>query len=81
MADWARAEKQNRWPPRMEPKARARKLVRTAAEISKTLEYSSERGASMSCMMPKRQPRKKVGGKSMGRAPKANGPTHILANP
>ena len=38
MADWASAEKQKSSPLRMEPNARARKLVRTAAVISKILE-------------------------------------------
>ena len=68
MDDWANAEKQNKRPPWMEPKARARKLVKTAAEISKMLEYNADRGASISCMMPKREPRKKAMGRSMGRA-------------
>jgi hypothetical protein len=35
--DWARAEKQKVLPLLIEPKARARKEVRTAADISKTL--------------------------------------------
>ena len=38
MEDWARAEKQKVWPLLIEPKARARKEVIIAAEISKMLE-------------------------------------------
>jgi hypothetical protein len=37
MEDWAKAEKQKISPPRIEPKARARNEVSTAADISKTL--------------------------------------------
>jgi hypothetical protein len=37
IADWDSAEKQNKFPPLIEPKARARKDVKTAADISKTL--------------------------------------------
>jgi len=37
MADCARAEKQNKSPPLIDPNARARNEVRTAAETSNTL--------------------------------------------
>jgi hypothetical protein len=37
IADWERAEKQNRFPPLIEPKALAKNEVKTAALISKTL--------------------------------------------
>lgn len=79
--DCANAEKQKTLPPLMEPIARAMKLVRTAAEISKTFEYKSDFGATMSCSIPSKQPRKKATGRSMKRAPKANGPTEALARP
>jgi hypothetical protein len=42
----------------MEPKARAKKDVITAAEISKTLLYRSDFGAAMSCKKPRMQPRR-----------------------
>lgn len=69
--DWARAEKQKISPPLIEPKARARNEVRTAAETSNTLLYSSDLGATINCRKPRRHPRMKAIGRSMRRASKA----------
>src|SRR3954463_10366993 len=83
MADCARAEKQKRGSPwnLMLPKARARKEVSTAAEISNTLEYNLDLGDRINCSIPRRQPSRKATGISIGRASKANGPTDALAQP
>jgi len=68
MEDWARAEKQNSCPPLMDPNARARNEVKTEAETSNTLLYSSDLGATISWRKPRRQPRMKAIGRSMSRA-------------
>jgi hypothetical protein len=65
--DCANAEKQKRSPPRIDPKARARKEVSTAADISKTLLYRSDFGATMSCRKPSKHPRMKAIGRSIRR--------------
>lgn len=67
IADWDRAEKQKRFPPLIEPKALARKDVKTAAEISKTLLYRGDFGATISWRKPKRQPRNHAIGRSIKR--------------
>jgi hypothetical protein len=72
MDDWANAEKQKMLPPLMEPKARARKEVNTAADISKTLLYRSDLGATISWRKPRMHPRKKAIGKSIKRPSKAS---------
>lgn len=62
------AEKQNKFPPRIDPNARARKLVSTAADISNTFEYRSDLGATISCRMPSSDPSAKMSGRSISRA-------------
>lgn len=81
MADCAKAEKQKSSPFLIEPNARARKLLRTVAQISKRLAYVFDMGVRTSCMKPTREPRMKAIGISIGRAPKAKGPTEALAKP
>lgn len=71
MEDCASAEKQKRFPPRIDPKARAKNEVKTAAEISKTLLYNSDRGATISCKNPRIDPSRNAIGISMSRAWKA----------
>ena len=70
MALCAIAEKQNRLPPLILPKARARQLIKMVAEISKTVLYVLDSGEMTSCNRPSRQPSTKMTGMSMRRAEK-----------
>ena len=80
MALCAMAEKQNKLPPLMLPKARARKLISIVAEISKTVLYVLDNGAMTSCRRPRRQPMARIMGMSMRRAWKKT-ETAALARP
>lgn len=70
MALCAIAEKQNVLPPLMLPKARAKQLIKIVAEISKTVLYVLESGATINWRKPSRQPSAKMTGMSRGRAEK-----------
>jgi hypothetical protein len=65
--DCANAEKQKRFPPLRLPKSLARKDVKTAAEISKTLLYKSDLGATINWRNPRIDPRRNAIGKSISR--------------
>jgi len=71
MEDCARAEKQKRLPLLMDPNARAKNEVKTAAEISKTLLYKSDFGATISWRKPRMQPKRYATGRSIRRASNA----------
>lgn len=80
MALCAMAEKQKRFPLLMLPKARARKLMRMVAEISKTVLYVLDNGAMTNWSTPKTIPRARIIGMSMKRAEKKT-ETAALAKP
>ena len=70
MALCAMAEKQNKLPPLILPKARARALIRIVAEISKTVLYVLESGETTNCRKPSKQPSANMMGMSIRRAEK-----------
>src|SRR5881628_3318393 len=76
---WAKAEKQNNFPPVILPNALARKLVNMVALISNRLLYRDDFGATMICSAPTMDPRRKQMGKSIQRPPNAKGATAALA--
>lgn len=76
----AMAEKQNKLPPLMLPNARARKLIRIVADISKTVLYVLDSGAMTSWRRPSRHPMARMTGISMRRALKKT-ETVALARP
>jgi len=77
---WAMAEKQNMLPLLMLPRARAIKLMRMVAEISKTVLYVLDSGETTSCRTPSSVPKMKMGPMSIRRALKKTD-TAALARP